>query len=60
VYIFRSPTSRPNITYSAVKYKEDKFRRGDIIAVYKLIEEKLDEYPILTKIIIYSSSIVTT
>ncbi|KAH9203069.1 hypothetical protein DL95DRAFT_322143, partial [Leptodontidium sp. 2 PMI_412] len=33
VHIFRASTSRPNITYSAVKYKEDKFGRGDIIAV---------------------------
>lgn len=60
VYIFRAPTSRPNITYSVVKSEADKFRRGDIIAVYKLVEEKLEQYPVLAKIIIYSSSIVTT
>jgi len=60
VYIFRSPTSRPNITYSVVKYKEDEFGRGDIIAVYRLVEQKLEEYAALAKIIIYSSSIITT
>jgi hypothetical protein len=38
IYIFRSLTSRSNIIYSVVKYKEDKFRRGDIIAVYRLVE----------------------
>jgi hypothetical protein len=43
-----------------VKYKEDKFGRGDIIAVYRLVEQKLEEYAALAKIIIYSSSIVTT
>ena len=58
--MFRAPTSCPNIVYSVVKYEEDEFRRGDIIAVYRLVEEKLEEYPALAKIIIYSSSIVTT
>jgi hypothetical protein len=43
-----------------VKYEEDKFRRGDIIAVYRLVEQKLEEYTTLAKIIIYSSSIITT
>ena len=38
IYIFRSLTSCPNIIYSIVKYKEDEFRRGDIIVVYRLIE----------------------
>jgi hypothetical protein len=60
VYMFRAPTSRANIVYSIVKYIEDKFKRGDIIAVYRLIEQKLEEYAILAKIIIYNSSIVTT
>jgi hypothetical protein len=60
IHIFRSLTSRLNITYSVVKYKEDKLRRGDIIAVYRLIEQKLKEYAALVKIIIYSSSIITT
>jgi len=46
--------------YSIVKYKEDKFGRGDIIAVYRLVEQKSEEYTVLVKIIIYSSSIVTT
>jgi hypothetical protein len=43
-----------------VEYKEDEFRRGDITAISRLIEEKLEEYPTLAKIIIYSSSIITT
>jgi hypothetical protein len=60
VYMFWSLTSRLNITYSVVKYKEDEFKRGDIIAVYRLIEQKLEEYTVLAKIIIYSSSIITT
>jgi len=60
VHIFRSLTSRPNIIYSVVEYKEDEFRRGDIAAVYKLVDNKLEEYPALAKIIIYSSSIITT
>ncbi|TVY53455.1 ATP-dependent DNA helicase hus2/rqh1 [Lachnellula suecica] len=49
VYIFRSLISCPNIIYSVVKYKEDK-----------LIKQKLKEYAALAKIIIYSSSIITT
>jgi len=60
VYMFRAPTSWPNITYSVVKYTEDEFERGDIIAVYRLVEQKLEEYAVPAKIIIYSSSIVTT
>jgi hypothetical protein len=60
VYMFRSLTSRLNIAYSVVEYKEDEFRRGDIIAVCRLVEQKLEEYAALAKIIIYSSSIVTT
>jgi hypothetical protein len=60
IYIFRSLTSYPNITYSVVKYKEDEFGRGDIIAVYRLVDNKLEEYLVLTKIIIYNSSIITT
>jgi hypothetical protein len=42
-----------------VKYKEDEFRRGDIIAAYRLVEQKLKEYAAPAKIIIYSSSIIT-
>jgi len=60
VHIFRSPTSRPNIAYSVVEYEEDEFGRGDISAVCRLVEQKLEEYPAPAKIIIYSSSIVTT
>ncbi len=60
VYIFRAPTSRPNIAYSVVKYEEDKFKSRGITAVCRLVEQKLKEYAALVKIIIYSSSIVTT
>jgi superfamily II DNA helicase RecQ len=60
VHMFRAPTSRPNITYSVVEYEEDEFGRGDIAAVCRLVEEKLEEYVAPAKIIIYSSSIVTT
>jgi hypothetical protein len=60
IHMFRSLTSHPNITYSVVEYAEDEFRRGDISAIYRLIEQKLEEYAVLAKIIIYSSSIVTT
>ena len=60
VHMFRSPTSCPNIAYSVVEYEEDEFGRGDIITVHRLVEQKLEEYAALAKIIIYSSSIVTT
>ncbi len=35
VYIFRAPTSRPNITYSIVEYEEgdDELGRGGITAI---------------------------
>jgi superfamily II DNA helicase RecQ len=38
VHIFRAPTSQANIAYSIVEYAEDKFKRGDIIAVCRLVE----------------------
>src|SRR6266487_6933955 len=60
VHMFRAPTSWPNITYSVVEYEEDELGRGDITAISRLVEEKLEEYTALAKIIIYSSSIVTT
>jgi superfamily II DNA helicase RecQ len=60
VHMFRSATSRPNIAYSVVEYEEDEFERGDIAAVCRLVDDKLEEYPAPAKIIIYSSSIVTT
>jgi superfamily II DNA helicase RecQ len=60
IHMFQSPTSRPNIAYSVVKYEEDEFGRGDIAVVCRLVEQKLEEYAAPTKIIIYSSSIVTT
>ncbi|PQE21975.1 hypothetical protein CJF32_00009925 [Rutstroemia sp. NJR-2017a WRK4] len=39
--------------------EEDTYKRGEIVAVYRLMEQKLEEYTVPTKIIIYSSSIVT-
>jgi superfamily II DNA helicase RecQ len=60
IHMFRSPTSRPNITYSVVEYAEDEFGRGDISAACRLVEQKLKEYAAPAKIIIYSSSIITT
>ncbi|KAF8850662.1 hypothetical protein BDZ45DRAFT_544810, partial [Acephala macrosclerotiorum] len=60
VHIFRVSISRSNIAYSVAEYEKNKFEKEDIIAVCRLIEEKLKEYFALTKIIIYSSSIVTT
>ena len=38
IHIFRAPTSRPNIAYSVVEYTEDEFEKGDITAVYRLVE----------------------
>jgi hypothetical protein len=38
VHMFRAPISRANIIYSIVEYIENKFKRGDIIAVYKLVK----------------------
>ncbi|KAK6591364.1 hypothetical protein H4I95_12233 [Botrytis cinerea] len=60
VHMFRSPTSRPNIAYSVVEYEEDEFGRGDIAAVCRLVEQKLEEYAAPAKIIVYSCSIITT
>ena len=60
VHTFRVLISRPNITYSLVEYEEDRFGRGDIAAVSRLVEEKLEEYPAPAKNIIYSNVIVTT
>ncbi|KAK6591426.1 hypothetical protein H4I95_12206 [Botrytis cinerea] len=54
------PTSRPNIAYSVVEYEEDEFGRGDIAAVCRLVEQKLEEYAAPAKIIVYSCSIITT
>ena len=59
IHMFRALTSRPNITYSVIEYAEGEFERGDIIAVCRLVEQKLEEYTAPAKIIIYSSSIVT-
>ena len=59
IHIFRAPTSRLNIIYSVIEYAEGEFERGDITTVCRLVEQKLEEYAALAKIIIYSSSIVT-
>jgi hypothetical protein len=59
IHIFRALTSRPNIIYSVIEYMENKFKREDIIVIYRLIEQKLEKYTILAKIIIYNNSIIT-
>jgi superfamily II DNA helicase RecQ len=60
IHMFRALTSCPNIMYSVVEYEEDKFGRGDIAAVYRLVDDKLEEYPAPAKIIVYSGSIAIT
>ncbi|KAH8742702.1 hypothetical protein BGZ57DRAFT_936884 [Hyaloscypha finlandica] len=55
VHMFRAPTSRPNVAYSVVGYEVDEFGRGDITAVCRLVDDKLEEYPAPAKIIVYSS-----
>jgi hypothetical protein len=52
--IFQAPTSRPNIAYSIVEHAVDT---EETICVQELVEQKLQQYPALAKIIIYSSSI---
>jgi superfamily II DNA helicase RecQ len=52
--IFRAPTSRPNIAYSVVECAADT---EETTYVQELVEQKLQQYPALAKIIIYSSSI---
>jgi superfamily II DNA helicase RecQ len=54
--VFRAPTSRPNIVYSVVEYKADV---EELAAVQELVNQKLEQYPALAKIIIYSSNIDT-
>jgi hypothetical protein len=60
VYIFWVFINCLNIVYFVVEYKEGEFRRRDIIVVCKLVNDKLKEYLVLAKIIIYNSNIVTT
>jgi superfamily II DNA helicase RecQ len=54
--IFQAPTSRPNIAYSVVEYKAEV---EELTAVQELVDQKLQQYPALAKIIIYSSNINT-
>jgi hypothetical protein len=60
VHMFWSLTSCLNIAYSVVEYEEDEFGSRDITAVCRLINDKLEEYPVPAKIIVYNSSIITT
>jgi len=60
IHMFRALTSCLNITYSVIEYEEDEFKRGDIVAVCRLIDNKLKEYLALAKIIIYSNNIIIT
>jgi hypothetical protein len=59
IQIFRSATSRSNIAYSIIEYEEDEFRKGDITAIRRLVDDKLEEYLAPAKIIVYNSSITT-
>lgn len=52
--IFCDSTSQRNIAYSVVEHKGDI---EETQAVHNLVAQKLEEYPVLAKIIIYSSSI---
>lgn len=52
--IFQAPTSCPNIAYSIVEHAVDT---EETTCVQELVEQKLQQYPALAKIIIYSSSI---
>jgi hypothetical protein len=54
-YIFRAATSRPNIQYIESKYKGEEEE-----AIYCIVQEKLEEFLALGKIIVYSNSITTT
>ena len=59
VHIFQVLTSRSNIVYSVIEYTESEFEKRDIITVCRLVEQKLEEYAVLVKIIIYNSNIIT-
>jgi superfamily II DNA helicase RecQ len=50
---FRAPTSRPNIAYSVVEHLAET---EESTFVQELVAQKLQQYPALAKIIIYSSS----
>lgn len=56
VQAIRGPTTRPNITYSVFEYVEGI---DQVDAVSQMIHQKLKQYPVPAKIIIYSSSIET-
>jgi hypothetical protein len=51
IYIFRAPTSRPNIEYSVFEYNGEE--EGKAVCI--LVQEKLYEYPAPAKIIIYTA-----
>jgi RecQ family ATP-dependent DNA helicase len=54
-YIFRAATSRPNIQYIGFEYEGEEED-----ATCQMVQEKLEEFPVPAKIIVYSSSIATT
>ena len=57
VYIFRAPTTRPNITYSVWEYEK---KEDETEAVCRLVQEKLEQYTAPSKIIVYGGTIAKT
>lgn len=55
-HVFRASTSRSNIAYSVVEYNAEVEK---VTAVQELVAQKLKQYPVPAKIIIYSSNIDT-
>jgi hypothetical protein len=54
-HVFCTATSRLNIEYCRFEYKGDEEE-----AIYRIVQEKLEEFPVPGKIIVYSSSITAT
>jgi superfamily II DNA helicase RecQ len=54
-HVFRAATSWPNIEYCRFEYKGDEEE-----AIYRIVQEKLEEFPAPGKMIVYSSSVTAT
>jgi len=54
VHIFHTPTTRPNIAYSVFEHNLDMDKTN---TVCQLVHEKLEQYLVPSKIIIYSRTI---
>ena len=57
VHIFQAPITRPNIAYSVFEYNASV---DETDAICRLVEEKLEQYVVLAKIIVYSRTIERT